>query len=241
MIAGMRNLVWSPLGLATMALVVGVLAVTLSNRVRRGLWRMTAVVTRPGWFEPRGRIARALAVVERETSLGPLLRALPPAIREAAAVEPVTVFAIDPGRGTYEPVASSLPHVSAQPIAADDPLPALLRRRRSVLILGGRPDDLEHASIHAVNGNVIRACRALCVVPLRRKKQLIGFILCGGTSGRNRIRLASLARLERVGRRLSKSVERTSRRASGLPYERDEVAGSGLIEHDTRHRGGLAG
>lgn len=241
MIAGVQSPLSSAAVVTSTVLLVGLLAAALSNRVRRRLWRAAALLLRPGWLEPRARIAKAVSVVERQVSLGAVLRSLPPAVREAAGVEPVTVFAIDPAQGIYEPVASTLPQVSAEPIAVDQPLPAQLKHRRAVLMLDGRADDLEHASIHAVNARVIRACHAVCAVPLRRQRELIGFMLCGGTSGRDRIGLVSLARLERLGRRLSATLERVSRRSSGLPRDRGQLAGSGTDGHDERHRDGRLG
>ena len=193
-----------------MILAVGLSAIAVSNRVRRRFRRAAARLFCLGWAERRAQRLGVSAALERATSIGELLRMLPKLVCEAADVEPVTVFLLDCTHDSYVPVSSTLFPVPSDAIAADEPLPRMLRRVRCVHLLHGRTDDLENAPISAVNARPLQSCRAVCAVPLFDGRTLFGLLLCGGTTGRGRLGLRGLACLERLTPRLVASLERFS-------------------------------
>lgn len=180
----------------------------VSNRVQRRLRAFAARMLCRLGYDRRAARTRLLAPLERLRTLPELFERLPDVTAAAANVEPVTLFVLDDDRTHYVPVCSTLLTVPCMPVASDDPLASALRASGRVHDLTGRTDDLENAPIHAVNGQQVEECQAVCALPLRRDGTLAGFLLCGGSDGRARLGLMSSGCLEELGRRYDDMIAR---------------------------------
>jgi hypothetical protein len=213
-----------------LVLAAAVLAAAVSNRVQRGLRSVASDALCLLWLDRREARLRLLAPLERVGTLSEFLERLPSATASIAGVEPVTLFVLDHELGEYRPVSSTLVAAPGSSVGDDEPLAKALSRSSRVRYLSGRPDDLENAPIHAVNGPQVDECQAVCALPLRRDGKLVAFLLCGGNDGR-RLGLRSSGCLESLVRRYNDILERcpvadvtvTARLARGTVGSRQSV------------------
>ena len=194
--------------------VVGILAFTISNRLRRQLQHAFD----PVWYDPRvtrrALAARVVAPLEEAATLETLARLIPGNARELAGVDPVTLFLAHADSGSFRAETSTISPEPRVAIGMREPLAIELRRARRPIRLRGRPDDLEYVSIYVENGAQIEACAAACAIPLLGEEELIGFLLCGANGKDLRVRRESLALLHLASRRYAAHVERLARATS---------------------------
>ena len=184
--------------------LVSFLVLALSNRLRRRVRGALAhFVYRLGLAGDR---TGHLASLPTDRSLREFLAALPWVTCRAAGVTPVTLFLLD--RGTFVPTHGTRAEVASTPVDAREPLARTMSRSGWVHDLRGRSDDLENAPIYALNGPQVEECRAVCSVPLRSNGVLYGFLMCGGSQGRDGLSLASVAWLQALGRHYSEWLAR---------------------------------
>jgi hypothetical protein len=211
-------------------LAVVVAAALLSNRVQRGLRSIAAGLLCRLWLDHRKASLRLLTPLERVGTLEEFLERLPWTTASVAGVQPVTLYVLDDEGNQYRPTSSTLVSGPCTAVGGDQPLAKTLRRARRVRYLSGRPDDLENAPIHAVNGQQIEECQAVCALPLRRDGVLVAFLLCGGSEGR-RLGLRNSGCLEGLLRRYTDIIQRcptaevtiTARLAPGAVIARQSV------------------
>jgi hypothetical protein len=197
--------------LAGTSVVLGLMAFTISNRLRRRLQHLFD----PVWYDPRvtrrALADRVVAPIEEATTLETLARLIPGNARELAGVAPVTLFLAHEESGTFRAETSTISPEPRVAIGMREPLALELRRTRRPIRLRGRADDLEYVSIYVENGEQIEACAAACAIPLFGEEDLIGFLLCGADRDGNRIRRESLALLHLASRRYAAHIERLAR------------------------------
>lgn len=203
--------------LATTSVVIGLVAFTISNRLRRRLQHLFD----PVWYDPRvtrrALAARVVAPVEDAATIETLARLIPGNARELAGVDPVTLFLAHAATETYRAETSTIAPGPRVAIGMHEPLAVELRRARRPIRLRGRADDLEYVSIYVENGAQIEACAAACAIPLLGEEELLGFLLCGAHDDGARVRRESLALLHLASRRYAAHMERILRQASGKP------------------------
>jgi len=195
--------------------VLGLMAFTISNRLRRRLQHAFD----PVWYDPRvtrrALAARVVAPLEEAATLETLARLIPGNARELAGVDPVTLFLAHAESGSFRAETSTISPEPRVSVGMREPLAIELRRARRPIRLLGRPDDLEYVSIYVENGAQLEACSATCAIPLLGEEELIGFLLCGASGEGVRIRRESLALLHLASRRYAAHVERLARAVSG--------------------------
>ncbi|HYJ32486.1 MAG TPA: GAF domain-containing protein [Candidatus Binatia bacterium] len=208
--AGMRlaeGLLWITVG----GVVVGVTALTVSNRLRRKL----DLFLDPVWFEPRAvrRMAAkgADAPLASAASLEDLCRLIPENARALADVDPVTLFLADPAERCFRAVGSTIAPGPGVVIPDREPLPMELRRARRPIRLTGRSDDLEYVGIYVENAEQIAACSAVCAVPILGDEGLMGFLLCGSRGTARQLHGEELVLLNLVSRDYAERLERLQR------------------------------
>ena len=196
--------------LAGASVVLGLVAFTISNRLRRRLQRLLD----PVWYNPRvtrrALAARVVAPLEEAATLEVLTRLIPGNARELAGVEPVTLFLANAESGTFRASTSTISPEPRVTIGMQEPLAVELRRARRPIRLSGRADDLEYVSIYVENGEQIAACAAACAIPLFGEDDLIGFLLCGTTGDASIVHRESIALLHLASRRYAAHMERLS-------------------------------
>jgi transcriptional regulator with GAF, ATPase, and Fis domain len=159
------------------AATLAVLAIFGSNRIQRQInGSLARMLGRVRSSQARG-MSQVLARLDRIRTLDEFFDEIPWITARAARVTPVTLFRLEGDQ--YVPVTSTALGVTPQPVWADEPLARTLQRTDSVRYLIGRPDDLDNAPIHAINGAQVEACNAICAIPLKREGRLVGFLLCG--------------------------------------------------------------
>lgn len=210
--AGMRlaeGLLWITIG----AIVAAVVALTVSNRLRRRL----DLFLDPVWFEPRAvrRMAKhADHPFDGATSIDDLCRLIPENARTVADVDPVTLFIADPSERCFRAVGSTLRPEPGVVIPDREPLPMELRRARRPIRLTGRSDDLEYVGIYVENAEQIAACSAVCAIPILGDEGLIGFLLCGARGGTRQVHGEELVLLNLAARDYAERLERLQRDAA---------------------------
>ena len=196
--------------LAGASVVLGLVAFTISNRLRRRLQRLLD----PVWYDPRvtrrALAARVVAPLEEAATIDALTRLIPANARELAGVEPVTLFLAHVESGTFRASTSTISPEPRVTIGMHEPLAIELRRARRPIRLRGRADDLEYVSIYVENGEQIAACAAACAIPLLGEEDLIGFLLCGNSAGDTLVHRESIALLHLASRRYAAHMERLS-------------------------------
>lgn len=217
MVAALALLAWrlgsnptddaAPLGLVLF--LAGVLvAAALSSGVQRRIRAIADCLVCRLWFDRRETRQGLLAPLRRVGTLNEFFERLPEVTVSAAGVEPVTLFVLDDDEAQYVPVSTTLSSVPCAPVGAGEPLVRALQHSRRVHHLRGRTDDLENASIFAVNGQQVEECQAACALPLRRDGTLAAFLLCGGTVGSHGLTMLSSGCLEGLGQRYSDLLNR---------------------------------
>jgi hypothetical protein len=205
--------------LACTGVVLGLMAFTISNRLRRRLQHAFD----PVWYDPRvtrrALAARVVAPLEEAATLEMLVRLIPDNARELAGVEPVTLFLAHAASGTFRAETSTISPGPRVVVGLQEPLAIELRRARRPIRLRGRPDDLEYVSIYVENGAQLEACSAACAIPLFGEEDLIGFLLCGAGGRETRVRRESLALLHLASRRYAAHMERLFREAAREPTQ----------------------
>lgn len=199
--------------LAVAFALLAVLALTVSNRVRRRVLRLVD----PLWYDPRAArllvSPRVVTPLERATSLTELCAMIPSNARELAGLDPVTLFLVqsesDPV--SFRAVASTIDPRPSVVVQNEDPLAEELRRARRPIRLRGRTDDLEYVSIYVENAEQIGACGAACAVPLAGEEGLVGFLLCGPKEGGSSVPRAALVLLHTASRDYAGFLERMAR------------------------------
>ena len=201
--------------LAGTGVVLGLVAFTISNRLRRRLQHLVD----PVWYDPRvtrrALAARVVAPLEEAATVEMLARLIPSNARELAGVEPVTLFLVHEASGSFRSETSTLSPEPRVAVGWREPLAVELRRARRPIRLRGRADDLEYVSIYVENGEQIEACAAACAIPLFGEEDLIGFLLCGAAGDASRVRREALALLHLASRRYAAHLERLGRRKDG--------------------------
>jgi len=216
--AGMNlaeGLLWISIGGAA----VSILALTVSNRLRRRL----ELFLDPIWFEPRAarRVSGHKALtLDQARTLEDLYRLIPENARSVADVDPVTLFLADPAGRCFRAVGSTMSPEPAVFIPEREPLPTELRRARRPIRFTGRSDDLEYVGIYVENAEQIAACRAVCAIPLLGDEGLLGFLLCGARGGGRRVHGEEMVLLNLASQDYSELLER---------FQRDPSAPSQLL------------
>jgi hypothetical protein len=211
--AGMRlaeGLLWITIG----AIVASVVALTVSNRLRRRL----DLFLDPVWFEPRAARRASGKGAEHPfdgaTSIEDLCRLIPENARTVAEVDPVTLFLADHAERCFRAVGSTLRPEPGVVIPDREPLPMELRRARRPIRLTGRSDDLEYVGIYVENAEQIAACAAVCAIPILGDEGLLGFLLCGARGGTRQVHGEELVLLNLASRDYAERLERLQREAA---------------------------
>jgi hypothetical protein len=204
-----EGLLWITVGGVTVA----VAALTISNRLRRRL----DLFLDPVWFEPRAARRRSKtrseAALDGAASIEDLCRMIPENARAVADVDPVTLFLADHSERCFRAMGSTLQPPPAVFIPDREPLPMELRRARRAIRLTGRSDDLEYVGIYVENAEQIRACRAVCAIPILGDEGLIGFLLCGSRD-MHQVHGEELVLLNLASRDYAERIERLQRDAA---------------------------
>jgi hypothetical protein len=195
-----------------------VLAVFGSNRIQRQINGSLARLLSRVQSERTRHMTQVLARLDRVRDQEELFEELPWITSHAVGVSPVTLFRLDGERFTA--TGSTRPSVNPDPVWPDEPLALMLKRGDGVHYLIGRTDDLQNAPIHAVNGQQVEACDAICAIPLKRDGKLVAFLLCGPPADASGPDLTLMGVLESLGGQFAAALER-------LPVvERSEDASS---------------
>lgn len=193
--------------LAVIGLSAGLVAMMVSNRLRRRVTRLFD----PIWIDPGGSSgewrATVIAPLEQSTTMEALVDLIPRHAEEVSGIRPVTLFLADSGADRFRAVSSTLAPPPGVAVGNRDPLAVHLRRAGAPIRLRGRTDDLEYVSMYVENGAQIAACEAAYAVPLFGEDDLMGFLLCGDGGLRGDPRRRALRTLRRAAACYSSRLE----------------------------------
>lgn len=194
-------------------IVVGLLALAVSNRVQRRVhWALEPYLRRRR-LDPVGILERLTNDLESARSIEDLIALIPVNAHAIAGVRPVTLFLADPSRGAYIPVGSTLDPMPTESMGLEEPLPRELRKTVRPILLRGRPDDLEYIPIYVENGKQMSACEAVSAVPLTEDGELLGFLLCGDPEEGPEMAAERISLLGMIARHYSARLELLTRRS----------------------------